>query len=515
MNLRIVLIILITAACGRSVSPRPNLILVLADQLRYQSVGYAGDVKAHTPNIDRLADQGLSFSNFASSTPVCAATRATLWTGKYASTTGMVVNELRINPNHDGLGHVLSAAGYQTDYIGKWHLWANEPGNHLEARNGHCPPGAYRLGFDGFWAGYNFNHQNYRAYYFRDNPERIPIEGYGPEHFTDLALERIRRHADRDEPFALVLSLSPPHPPFTKDNVAPAWYSRFESVSFELPPTWKDTPDPRMDRDTDPERWLEYWKPNLPEFLRVYYAMNASLDEQLGRILDALDELHLADDTVVVFTSDHGEMFGAHGRVQKMTFYEESVRVPMLIRWPAHVPPGGVSDACMATPDLMPTLLGLMDLPIPSGVEGTDLSHLARGESGPEPEFAFLQGMGHTYLWNDGFEWRGLRDKRYTYAVYRSDGKELIFDNLNDPTQTTNLAADPGHRSELEMFRQKLKMKMAALGDTFESCSWYRDQWTENRVILRGARGEFHREHGPNIEVDVQYQPIPAQENRP
>ena len=509
-----IVVVLVCGACLSEVSEpkveetRPNLIIVLADQLRYQSVGYAGDAKAHTPNIDRLADQGINFGNFVSSTPVCAATRATLWTGKYASSTGMVVNELRINPNHDGLGHVLSAAGYQTDYIGKWHLWANEAGNHMDAANGYCPPGPYRLGFDGFWAGYNFNHRNYQAYYFRDDPERIEIDGYGTEHFTDLALERIRLHAEREEAFALVLSLSPPHPPFEKENVDPASYERFATSTFGLPSTWNDAPDARMDRNTDPERWLEYWKPKLPEFLRVYYAMNTSLDEQFGRILKALDELDLTEDTIVVFTSDHGEMFGAQGRIQKMTFYEESVRVPLLIRWPEHVPAGRVSDACMAMPDLMPTVLGLMGLPVPEQVEGMNLAPLALGRSGPEPEFAFLQGMGHTYLWEDGFEWRGLRDKQYTYAVYRSDGKELLFDNLADPTQTRNLAEDPAGHASLESFRRKLESKMKDLGDTFEPCSWYRDQWTANRVIFRGAKGEFHRELGQDSEVDVHYRSI-------
>jgi len=273
----------------------------------------------------------------------------------------------------------------------------------------------------------------------------------------------------------------------------------YKDVEFALPASWSDTPDPHMDRHTDPKRWLEYWKPNLPEFQRVYYAMTANLDWNLGRLLRAVDQAGIRANTIFVFTSDHGEMFGAHGRVQKAIFYDEAVRVPFLVRWPDKVPAGHVSDACLGTPDIMPTLLSLMGLPVPRAVEGLDLSHLARGEADAEPEAAFLQGMGHTYLWKDGFEWRALRDKRYTYAIYRVDKSELLFDNRTDPQQMKNLAADPKHAAALERFRRMLERKMAELNDVFENCTWYRDHWTKDRNILQGAKGgsldldELHR----------------------
>lgn len=473
---------------------RPNLVILLADQLRYQSVGYAGDARAITPRLDRLAAQGLNFRNFVSSTPVCAAYRATLMTGKYASSTGMVVNELRINPNQECLGEVLTRSGYETSYLGKWHLWANEIGNHRTISNAFVPPGPYRLGFDGFWAAYNFNHANYSAWYFRDTPEPHHIDGYGPDSFTDLAIKRLRVHAGSGKPFALVLSYSPPHDPWSAKNVPKNWLDKFGSVEFPLPDTWQDKPDPRMDRNADPQQWLKHWKPQLPEFMRVYYAMTANLDWNVGRILDSLRELGLEDNTIVVFSADHGEQFGAHGRVFKMTFYEESARVPLLIRWPGKISAGRVSDACMASPDLMPTLLGLAGLPIPSQVEGANLAALALGRPGPEPEFAFLQGMGHTVNWSDGFEWRALRDKQFTYAVYRRDGKELLFDNLSDPCQAKDLADNADHQAKLAELRAKLKQKMGSLNDTFETCTWYREHWTQNRSILRAAKGEFHRD---------------------
>jgi arylsulfatase A-like enzyme len=492
------------AAAGKA----PNVIIMIADQLRFQSCGFS-DPRAMTPNIDRLAREGMLFRNFVASTPVCSAFRASLLTGKYASSTGVVVNELRVNPNQDTFAHVLKAAGSRTDFIGKWHIWAHQAGGHAGADHNFVPPGPYRLGFDDFWAVYNFGHDNFHYSYWTDSPQELHGKEFKPVHFTNLAIERIKRHAQANEPFAMVLGYSPPHDPWGRNNVPKEWYDKFAATEFPLPETWQDVPDPYMDRNTNKAAWLANWKPRLPDMMRVYYAQTAALDEQVGRLLAALKETGQEDNTIVIFVSDHGEMFGAHGRVFKMTFYEESARVPFVIRWPGRVPAGAVSDACMATPDIMPTVLGLCGQKIPAAVEGMDLSHLALGRAGPEPEFALLQGMGHTYLWNDGFEWRAIRDKQYTYARYLRNGRELLFDNAHDPLQKTDLAAEAAHADKLAELRRKMNDKMAAIHDEFKPCSWYRDHWTDDRVIMRSGPGEFKRELGPTIQVDTTYGSIP------
>jgi arylsulfatase A-like enzyme len=482
---------------------RPNVVLIIADQLRYESCGYAGDAKAITPNIDRLAATGISFDNYVVNTPVCAATRATLWTGKYASTHGMAVNELRLNPNHDTLGHLLSAKGYTCDYIGKWHLWANQAGRHKFVGNAFCPPGPYRLGFDGFWAAYNFNHGNYNAFYFKDTAERHEIEGWGPAHFTDLAIDQLAHHAQTKLPFAMVVSYSPPHDPWAKDNVPPWWYDRFKDVEFALPSTWSDVPDKHMDRNTNPKQWLNKWKANLPEYMRVYYAMTAAMDEQIGRLLKAIDDQQLERNTIVIFTSDHGEQFGANARVFKMTFFDKSARVPLLIRWPGKIPAKRRSNACISSVDVMPTICGMLGVGFPDSTDGIDLSDSTRVDCNCEPDFALLQGMGHTFQWKDGFEWRAVRDQRFTYAQYLVDGEELLFDNRNDPEQSTNLVGNADFAEDLTRLRQRLIEKRLAVHDEFKPCTWYRDNWIENRVVLRGAKGKFHREMGDDVEVDT------------
>lgn len=462
----------------------PNLVFVFADQLRYQSCGYAGDERARTPTIDELASEGMNFCNAVSGHPLCAPYRASLFTGKYSTSTGMVINELRMNPGHECLGHVLRKNGYDIAFIGKWHLWANQLGHHHDPKNSFIPPGPYRLGFDGYWAAYNFHHRYFDTYYHANSLERISFKGYEPDNQAQLAIQWMCKLRDPRKPFALFLSLGTPHDPWDSDNVPEEFYRIFEHVLFPHPPNYLSEDDPYADAWG---RLTPAYRAQLQEWMRFYYAMVTNLDRNVGRILQALGQIDQSRNTIVVFTSDHGEMFGAHGRRAKNIFYEEAIRVPFLVRWPGHIAPGGISDVCLNTPDIMPSLLAMMGLPIPEGVEGTDLSHCACGHAGREPEGAFLQGMGCTADWVDGHEWRGLRDKRYTYAVYRSDHSEMLFDHQADPCQMKNLASDLVHRTTLEHFRETLKTRMKELGDTFESCTWYRDHWTENREILRSA----------------------------
>ena len=466
-------------------TPQPNLIYIFADQLRYQSCGFAGDANALTPHMDRLATESVNFVNATSSHPMCAPYRASLFTGKYSSSTGMVINELRINPQHHvGLGQVLTTGGYETYYIGKWHLYANQLGHHDDPKNAFTPRGPHRLGFDGFWASYGFHHTYWDQYYHSEGPERITIPGYEPDGQTELAIAKLAEAAASEQPFALFLSLGTPHDPWDADNVPAAYLALFAEKEFALPANYKAVDDPHGDK------WASLSateRVQLPAWMRVYYAMTANLDWNLGRLLEAVDRLGLRDNTIFVFTSDHGEMFGAQGRRAKNIFYDESVRVPFLLRWPGHAPAGTNRDVCLNSPDIMPTLLGLLNLPIPAGVEGMDVSHCALGQAGPEPAAALLQGMGATAIWEDGHEWRALRDKQYTYAVYRADGREYLFDNRADPLQMHNLVQDTQHAGTLERLHTHLKARMAELNDGFEACTWYRDQWTEDRIIMRTA----------------------------
>lgn len=480
------------AAAAAALAPardqRPNLLVIVADQLRYHSCGFAGDPLAQTPNLDRLATQSVIFRQATVSHPLCSPFRATLLTGKYSSSTGMVINELRLSPEHECFGHVLTRAGYRTALIGKWHLWANQLGQHERTENGFVPPGPYRLGFNDFWAAYNFNHNYYKAPYFRDSPQRLVHPGYEPDSQTSMAIDFMRQAGAAGQPFAVFLLWGPPHDPWTPDNVPAEDLAAFRQAKFSRPSNFAETADPYADNWA---RMSPQFIEQLPEFMRVYYAQTRSLDRALGRLMEALDQTGLAADTIVVFTSDHGELFGAHGRRAKNIFYEEAVRVPFLLRWPRRLKPG-TTEACFNSPDIMPTLLGLMGLPVPRAVEGADLSGYLLGKSARTPEAAYLQGMGTTAAWRDGSEWRALRDQRYTYAIFRADGKELLFDRRTDPLQMRNLAGERAQRARLEHYRNKLRRWMKEHNDAFESCTWYERNWTVDRNIVKTASGVGH-----------------------
>lgn len=476
-------------------SRKPNLVFIFADQLRADAVGYAGNAKAITPHIDRFASQSMRFTNATSVMPVCAAYRASLFTGKYPSSHGMVINELNMNPNHRTVAHVLKDADYNLGYIGKWHL------NDQHGRP--TPKGPERLGFDDFWAAYSFNHNSYNSYYYTDSEDgelaKVSLKGkHGPTEFTNTAIDYLNKAAKQDKPFAMFLSWNPPHDPWGKRNVPNENYKRFENVRFTLPENFKAISDPYMDRYPTlafkKKEWKqEFLEEGLQECLRCYYAMVNNLDEQFGRIMAQLDKLGISEETIVVFTSDHGEMFGSQGRMFKLTFYDEAARIPLLVRYPKTTKPA-ISEACVNTPDIMPTLLGAMGLhdEIPDEVEGKDLSFILRGQKGTEPDAAFLQGMGHTYLWRDGYEWRAVRDKRFTYAKYLRDSKELLFDRKADPLMKKDISTAPSSQQSLKRLRGFMAKEMTALQDEFKPCTWYRDHWMYKTYSIKAAaKGEF------------------------
>lgn len=460
---------------------RPNLIYIFADQLRYSSLGYNGDSLAVTPNIDLFSNECAVMDNAVSGHPVCAPYRASLLTGKYTTgATGMVINEIRINPNHRCFAHVLNENGYETSYIGKWHMYAAQLGHHYDVKNSYIPKGPDRLGFDGYFAAYNFHHEYFspKAYYHLDSNEKIYYKKYEPDEQTDMAVEQIKKHAKSEKPFALFLSYGTPHDPWTEENAPKKYYDMFKSADFPKPPNYKKTNDIHADI------WAKYLpggRSKINEQKRVYYAMVSNLDENVGRILKAVNELGIGDDTIIVFTSDHGEMFGAQGRHAKNIFYEEAVRVPFLIKWGDRLHKGK-NLSCMNTVDIMPTLLSMMKLPVPDTAQGTDISENIVNGTFTENN-CLLMGTGPTAVYGNGKEWRGIRSCRYTYAVYKIDGREYLFDNLNDPYQINNLAKDNGYKKVLQGLRDEMYEKMNAVGDSFEKNSYYKKNWVENRVI--------------------------------
>ena len=472
-------------------SKQPNLIYIFADQLRRDACGYAGSEYHLTPNIDAMAAESLEMTNAISGHPVCAPYRASLFTGKYTTSTGMVINEIRLNPDHRCIAHVLGDAGYEREYIGKWHLYANQLGHHEEVKNSFVPKGPDRLGFDGFFAHYGFHHEYYapHAYYHLDTNEKIYHAGYEPDCVTDMAIERLKKLSAQDKPFALFLSIGTPHDPWDKENVKPDAWERVKDIEFKLPANYCAQDDAHCDNWT---RLKPEERPQITEWMRGYFGMVANLDDNIGRLNAAIHQLGLDENTIVVFTADHGECFGAHGRRAKNIFYEEAVRVPLLLRAPGL--PTGSNDVCLNTVDIMPTLLDMLHLPIPAEVEGDSKAFFLDGKH-TSNDGSLMMCCGPTAAWGDGVEWRGYRTKDYTYAIFRVDGQEYLFHNTVDPLQEHNLADVPEYQPLKEELRGQMLEKMRLINDHFEANSYYRDHWVEDRIILRTATQHADSDH--------------------
>lgn len=408
---------------------RPNLLFVFADQMRGMDMGCAGNPKVHTPTMDALAEEGLRLTNCTATVPVCGPNRATLLTGLYPTTHDVLGNDFPLPTALPSLGTIAKENGYRTGYIGKWHLDG-------VPRSKFTPRGPRRHGFD-FWAAYNCTHDYFHPKYYRDSPDLIEVPGYEPEVQTDLAGDFFDHCAD-GEPFCLVLSWGPPHNPY--DHVPERYRGRYAPDSLSLRPNVQTDTDNPLARGADCRRTIA-----------DYYAAITALDDQLARLLTMLDARGLAENTVVIFTSDHGDMLWSHGWMRKQAPYEESVNVPFVLRWPGNVPRGSVSETLCGTVDLLPTLIGLLGWESQATVEGKDLSRelLGRARHGPDSLF-----IGNCLSLNEARqqnmpEWRGVRTRRHTYVELPGRRPWLLFDNEEDPYQMRNLV-DRSEHGELQ-----------------------------------------------------------------
>ena len=393
--------------------------------------------------MDRMAGEGVTFDLAVANIPVCTPWRAAFLTGQYPLTTGMFMNDVRLPVDRPTLGTVLHAAGYDTAYIGKWHL--DGP-----SRSGYTPPGPRRQGFD-FWAVGNCTHDYMNSLYYRDSEDPLYWPGYDAEAQTSLALDYIRTRK-RDRPFALALSWGPPHNPY--DAVPGRYLDRYPPDEIEV-------------------------RPNCPEPSRTdlsgYYAHITALDDQLARIGHALDEQGLTENTIFVYTSDHGDMLGSHGRQRKQHPWDESIRVPFVMRCPVQAHAGLRIDTPLNVVDIMPTLLGLAGVPVPVTCEGRDHAPAVRGEDFAGNEAAYIMSIAPFSEYR-GQPWRGIRTRSHTY-VRNLDGPWLLFDNGEDPFQMRNLVGCAEHGALQRRLDDRLAQEMALRGDALLPAGHYLERF--------------------------------------
>lgn len=443
---------------------KPNLLFVFADQWRAQTMGYAGDPNVRTPNLDALAGQSVNFVNAVSTCPVCSPYRASLLTGQYPHTHGVFLNDVCLRGEAVSFAEALLEAGYDTGYIGKWHLDGH-------GRSNFIPP-ERRQGFR-FWRVMECTHDYNHSGYFADTDARLEWEGYDAIAQTREAVRYLKEERS-EKPFALFLSWGPPHNPY---ETAPDEYRRlYAPEDIQLRPNVPEDAAEAARRD-----------------LAGYYAHCSALDACLQDLLGALRELGLDENTLLVFTSDHGDMLGSHGEQRKQRPWDESIRVPLLLHCPMLF--GGAGRTVthpVSTPDLMPTLLGLCGIRPPTSVQGVDLSKQVLGKAAPEDDAALIACYSPFGEWTrekGGREYRGLRTPQYTYVRER-DRPWLLFDNAADPYQRENLCGSPEHAVLEAELDKRLKNKLVAIGDEFLPGAEYVRRWgyqTDNAGTVQYA----------------------------
>ena len=364
----------------------------------------------------------------------------------------MLVNDVHLDDGFPKLSEQFANAGYDTAYIGKWHL-------HGRGRKAYIPPEG-RHGFK-YWKALECTHDyNASAYYSGDDETQRIWEGYDAFAQTDDAIDYINSRSGKEEPFMMMLSWGPPHDPY---QTAPQEFrDQVDAAALELRP---NVPKDREDV--------------AREELAGYYAHTLALDHALGRLDQTLEEAGLAEDTIFVFWSDHGDMLHSQGHCRKQRPWEESIRVPLLIRYPKLFGREGRKvPTLINTPDLMPTLLGLCDLPIPESVDGADYTAHLKGQSAAPAEGVLLtcyRPFGEFTREGGGREYRGVRTDRYTYAA-RLDGPWLLYDNEADPYQLTNLVNDPGSEGIIAKLDLQMRDLMREAGDGFHPGEFYTEQ---------------------------------------
>jgi arylsulfatase A-like enzyme len=471
---------------GKRGGPRPNVLFVFADQLRADVCGGYGDPdlkNIRTPHIDELASQGVTFTHALSTTPKCTPYRGMLMTGRHPTHTGLVVNFVNASPqqNPNCIGNLFSRAGYDTGFIGKWHLaaggWRN-PGksDHPDSDMSFVPPGPARLGFD-HWEAYNFHVDFNHYWYYRDEEKKCYSERYETDTQVDQAIRFMEERKRSGRPFFLTVAPHPPHPPFRESHI------------------------PKGYLDQVPEKLK--WSPNVPgehrekqaERRRFYLAMCKNMDDNIGRLMRFLDASGLGENTLVVFSSDHGEMHGSHGRYNKKVPYAESVDIPLIMRWPGTIPAGRRESALYTPMDHLPTLCGLAGLEIPGEVDGIDLSAAALGRGKVDRKevlmATYVSGY-NTFTTEKPFrEWRGVHTGRYTYIRWLggTERPEELYDSESDPYQMQNLVGDPSHAERLDYLRKRLGELMAEAHDEFEPGTHYAKWYDKDRNLIRTGLG--------------------------
>lgn len=439
---------------------RPNMVFVMADDHAAHALSCYGSKINTTPNLDRIAHEGMRLDNCFATNSLCAPSRASILTGKYGHMNGVYHNKVQFDGTQQTFPKLLQQAGYQTAIVGKWHLRTEPTGfnywNVLPGQGHYHDPEMIEMG------------------------QTKKLDGYVTDIITDLSIEFLRK-AQNDRPFCLLVHHKAPHSRWFPDDKHATMY---EDRYIPEPVTFYDNHEGRASaaalavmgiEDLDDSQTkgpppaglgpdeLKRWK--YQRFIKDYLRVIASIDENVGRVLDYLDESGLAQDTVMIYTSDQGFFLGDHGWEDKRFMYEESIRMPFLVRYPREVRRCAVNDDMVLNVDFAPTFLDFARAPIPQDMQGRSIRPLLKGKSPRRWRKSIYYHYYEYPRWHNVYPHYGVRTRRYKliHYYYELDEWEL-FDLKEDPHEMNNLYDDRNYarvvkklKAELDRLRKELK----------------------------------------------------------
>lgn len=460
---------------------RPNIVMIVVDDMRMDEFGAGGHTYLKTPNIDRLAEKGAMFTNAYHATPLCSPNRASILTGQYASRHGILDNTSRAHASHrlDLFAKDLQQAGYRTAHIGKWHI-GNDP--------------SPRPGYD-YWVSFPGQGKTNDPDLY-EGGRLHKVEGYITDIFTDRAVDFIVDSEESEKPFFLYVGHKTVHPVAvqfddgTVDLSIPMEFipaerhkGHYDGEIFDRrpnvatvesmiegksgKPVLQEALRYREELIREKPSWVTWTDPGVSETTIQHRAeMMLAVDEGLGRIVETLKSLGQLNNTLIIFTSDNGYFFGEHAlSVERRLPYEESVMTPLLIQYPAKVAGGQKIDEFALSIDYAATALDAAGLDIPSHVQGRSLLPLLTGKVSQVHDVAYIEFYSHEnpFPWTAKLDYRIVRSGDYKYIRwlrFEEDVGMELYNLRTDPYEMTNLAYDPDYKGVLNELQQKMKVKV-------------------------------------------------------
>ena len=438
---------------------RPNILYIMADDHAAHAISAYGSVINQTPQLDRLAAQGMRFDRMFAVNSICTPSRATVLTGKYSHINGVPVFN-RFDGSQPTVAKYLQAAGYHTGIIGKWHL-ESDP-----------------TGFDK-WTILPGQGDYFNPTFLEADGKRV-IKGYITDITTDLSIDFLKNRP-KDKPFFLMCHHKAPHRNWQPDAKHKAM---FACKVIPEPPTLRDNGVGRSDAIREcKQKVLENLSPNdtkgappaglsddellkwkYQRYMQDYLACVQSVDDNVGRLLDYLDEAGLAENTLVIYTSDQGFFLGDHGLYDKRFMYEESIRVPFLVRWPEVIKPGEVQSAMGINVDFAPTFMDAAGLPLPADMQGRSLMPLFKGKVPSDWRGSWYYRYYHDPGDHNTRAHYGVRTTTHKLIYFWKKNQWEMYDLIADPSELHNLYSDPEQaetvvKLKAELYRLKKELK--------------------------------------------------------